>query len=292
MPKETNTPNAEEVPVSNSLTVQQAIATMPTDDLQKAVSLAAERKRIIREFVQSQLEAGKDFGTIEVKTRNGGSSQTKPVLFKSGMEKIFSLFELRSELAKDVDTLEMIGKPGVIAYLCKLYRSDQLVGEGRGACEVAEKGRINDAIKIAEKRSRMDACLNLGFSEYFTQDLDDRSQEDELSGKSNEPEESLIPKDWKAGETRDIELTVLSGEMKTSQNGTTYALMQTNYGPVKAWKNTYSRFKAGRKHHVCVSVDEWKGSLSLSVVAYYIDLGPTEGSEGHPATETEEDQQE
>jgi hypothetical protein len=272
--------------MSNSLTVQQAIATMPTDDLQKAVNLAAERKRIIREFVQSQLEAGKDFGTIEVKTRNGGSAQTKPVLFKSGMEKIFSLFEIRSELAKDVDTLEMVGKTGVIAYLCKLYRGEQLVGEGRGACEVAEKGRVNDAIKIAEKRARMDACLNLGFSEYFTQDLDDRGQEDDLRGtaeKADGSASSLLPPDWKAGEVHDVELTVEKGEMKTSQSGTTYALMQTNYGPVKAWKNTYSRFKAGRKHQVCVSVDEWKGSLSLSIVAYYADLGTLGGTEDSQA---------
>jgi hypothetical protein len=78
----------------------------------------------------------------------------------------------------------MIGEKGVVAYKAIVMMNGQPVAEGRGASSVAEKtgksydnqpGRVdyNAVVKIAEKRARMDACLSLGFSEFFTQDLED-----------------------------------------------------------------------------------------------------------------------
>lgn len=49
-----------------------------------------------------------------------------------------------------------------------------IIGEGRGSAMLGDMRRdANSTIKIAEKRARMDACLSLGFSEYFSQDMDD-----------------------------------------------------------------------------------------------------------------------
>lgn len=142
--------------------------TMTTKSLQASVNRSQEQRTIISKYVKDHLVKGTDYGTI--------GSFKKDVLFKPGQEKIFSLMNLTSRLEKDDETLSMLGnEPGVIAYLCRVYRRGEEVAQGRGACKVGENGRdINTAIKIAEKRARMDACLSLGFSEFFTQDLDDK----------------------------------------------------------------------------------------------------------------------
>lgn len=241
--------------------------------LKQQVELEADRRRIIKEFVTSQLEEGKDYGTIPVRSRSGAVSQSKPVLFKSGMEKIFSMFNVVSTLEKDTETIEMISKPGVIAYKCKLYRGERFIGEGRGAADVSEKGRVNDAIKIAEKRARMDACLNLGFSEYFTQDLEDPSYEEPVE---NTPEavQTVRHKSpaWQSGEVKDVDFTVQSKEVKTAQSGTTYSVLETDKGQIKAWKNTQDKFEEGKRYKAAIEANEWNGALSFSVVRVYREL--------------------
>jgi hypothetical protein len=94
---------------------------------------------------------------------------------KPGQEKIFSLFSITDEIEKDVDAYEMLpGIHGLVAYKCIMFRGDKRIGEGRGAATLdGERSDPNSTIKKAEKRARMDACLSLGFSAYFTQDLDD-----------------------------------------------------------------------------------------------------------------------
>ncbi|MBU6389213.1 hypothetical protein KGQ71_01720 [Patescibacteria group bacterium] len=231
------------------------------DQLKKAVAVEADRREIIKEFVRSQLEAEKDYGRIDVRTRTGQVTQSKPVLFKSGMEKIFSLFNVVSTLVKDNETVEMVNKPGVIAYKCILTRNGQFIGEGRGACDIAEKGRINDAIKIAEKRARMDACLNLGFSEYFTQDLDDTA-----ASEGEETAQTTTPTGgWKNGEVRETTFTVKEKEIKNAQTGTVYALLYTDIGVLKAWKNTYDQIEVGQTYRAMVEASEWNGTVSLSI---------------------------
>ena len=84
--------------------------------------------------------------------------------------------KLRATFKKDTDTWEMLGsKAGLVCYVCELWDSkDVKVGEGRGASSIAEKGNENTAIKIAEKRAKMDAVLSTGgLSDFFTQDLED-----------------------------------------------------------------------------------------------------------------------
>jgi hypothetical protein len=150
------------------MTESKELVTTSGTDLQASVDLEKTNRDIIKRFVSDQLVKGTDYGNIV------GS---KPTLLKPGMEKIFSLMHLKSRLVKDTETYEMLGStPGMVCYKAVLYQigTGEEVAEGRGAAQVGDKKRdANATIKIAEKRARMDACLSLGFSEFFTQDLED-----------------------------------------------------------------------------------------------------------------------
>lgn len=164
-------------------------SAMSSADLRKAVKLMNEQRKIISKFISENLVEGTDYGSIEGETKSGRKFVGKPTLFKPGMEKILSLFGLASELEKDTETLEMLAnRQNVVAYKCIIMRNGQKIAEGRGAATVGDMGRdVNSTIKIAEKRARMDACLSLGFSEYFTQDMDDPDYKQPKSQKSTAP---------------------------------------------------------------------------------------------------------
>lgn len=161
-----------------------------TDNLRLSVQVEAERRTVMREFVQNQLTRDLDFGVIP--------GTKKPTLYKPGMERIFSLLGIRTELEKDEATLSMITQENVVAYVCRAYslKTGQLLGEGRGACSVDEKGLVNTTVKIAEKRARMDCCLNMGFSEYFTQDLEGVADVI-ASDRFLDPAVTIVPKEEK-----------------------------------------------------------------------------------------------
>jgi hypothetical protein len=150
------------------------------EQLSAAIVVQEKNRALITEFIRKQLIEGTDYGKIHIKSScvhkydpercTDQSHWSKKMLFKPGMEKIFSLLMLSSRLERDLETMEMLGgMKNLVAYVCVIYRNGVAIGEGRGAAEVGERGRdANSAIKIAEKRARMDACLSLGFSEFFT----------------------------------------------------------------------------------------------------------------------------
>lgn len=149
---------------------------MTTKQLEASTKKAQEHRAIISKYVSDHLVDGVDYGKI--------ANFPKNVLFKPGQEKIFSLMNLTSRLERDTETLEMLqGEKGLVAYLCRVYRNGVEIAQGRGAATIGDKSRdANATIKIAEKRARMDACLSLGFSEFFTQDLEDPEYRDTAKG--------------------------------------------------------------------------------------------------------------
>lgn len=166
--------------------VLSIVGGVTTDQLKAALTVQTEQRKLIKEFIQENLENGIDYGKIHVvkscpdEQRKAGSCgkdyhYSKSILMKPGQEKIFSLFGITDEIEKDKDAYEMLeGVAGLVAYKCIMYRGDKRIGEGRGAAVLGnERSDPNSTIKKAEKRARMDACLSLGFSAYFTQDLDD-----------------------------------------------------------------------------------------------------------------------
>lgn len=162
------------------------VGGVTTEQLKQALVVQTEQRKLIQDFIKENLVEGIDYGKIHVvsscpdEKRARGSCQkdyhfSKSILFKPGQEKIFSLFSITDELEKDVEAMEMLGNvPGLVALKCTMYRGQNKVGEGRGAASLSQsQNDPNSCIKKAEKRARMDACLSLGFSAYFTQDLDD-----------------------------------------------------------------------------------------------------------------------
>ena len=157
--------------------VQSQKGVMPIKDVQKMMAYEIELRKLVTQYIKFNLKDKLDYGAIEMKTKNGGTIKTKPVLFKSGTEKFTSLFKLKPKFHKDSDTWEMSGsKQGLYCYVCELVNlNGEIVAEGRGACTAASKsGDDNNAIKIAQKRAQTDAVLRQGaLSDFFTQDLED-----------------------------------------------------------------------------------------------------------------------
>lgn len=193
------------------------VGGVTTPQLQEALKVQTEQRKLIQEFIQENLVEGVDYGKIHVidscpdeKRARGTCTKdyhfSKSILFKPGQEKIFSLFGITDELVKDQDAYDVLQVPGMVAYKCIMWRGKNRVGEGRGAATLSEsQNKPNSCIKKAEKRARMDAVLSLGFSAYFTQDLDDpdyKSQRDHMNEKAkheaearDKDENGFLPRD-------------------------------------------------------------------------------------------------
>jgi hypothetical protein len=160
-----------------------SVITTPST-LKVQIEQEKETRKIVTDYIRSELKAGIDFGQIEITSyKTGKSFKSKESLFKPGSEKICSIFHLRPTFTKDEDTWEMSGKiPGLYCYLCELVNSKgEVVGEGRGAANRAEKtGQLADniAIKIAQKRAQTDAVIRaVNLSDVFTQDVEDMKED-------------------------------------------------------------------------------------------------------------------
>lgn len=162
------------------------ISGVTTEELKQALVIQTEQRALIQQFIKNNLVVDIDYGRIHVvkncaaEEKQRGSCNrdyhfSKSILFKPGQEKIFSLFGITDETERDLEAYEMLPNvSGLVAYKCVMYRGNKRIGEGRGAATLAgTQNDPNSTIKKAEKRARMDACLSLGFSAYFTQDLDD-----------------------------------------------------------------------------------------------------------------------
>ena len=152
----------------------QAMSLMTPTEMRKQLRTESKKRQILVEYIAEHFAEGTDYGKIE-----GKNFVSKDTLFKPGAEKFLSLFRLRVEYEKDTDTWEMLGsKSGTVCYLCKVYTMEGvLVAEGRGGANVGSEGTENKAIKIAQKRAKIDATLSTGgLSDFFTQDLEDKSE--------------------------------------------------------------------------------------------------------------------
>lgn len=124
-----------------------------------------------------------DFGKIP--------KTTKPILFKSGAEKILLGFGLyyNTEVTDSYKDF----KNGLFYYEVKATAYDQsgrIVRTGVGCCNTNESGfgtstsynSANNALKKAKKRAVVDLALTLGaLSDAFTQDLEDENNEKRAS---------------------------------------------------------------------------------------------------------------
>lgn len=124
-----------------------------------------------------------DFGKIP--------KTTKPILFKSGAEKVLLGFGLYYDT--EITDSYKDYKNGLFYYEVKATAYDQqgrVVRSGVGCCNTSESGfgsansynSANNALKKAKKRAVVDLALTLGcLSDAFTQDLEDDSNEKRAS---------------------------------------------------------------------------------------------------------------
>ena len=146
----------------------------------------SQKHKLLEDYIIKQLKKDVDYGVIAME-RNGKKFVSKPCLFKPGAEKVVNRTKTIAKFRRDDETWEMLGKqPGMICYICELYNGDKIIGEGRGSASMLEskfKNNPNTAIKIAEKRAKIDAVLaTFALSARFTQDLED------MQGNGNLPE--------------------------------------------------------------------------------------------------------
>jgi len=175
--------------------VKQAIEENTTGDMQRSlarletsvdvvdpttlglkISNWNQMRALLTGYISQNMKEGIDYYTLTI-----GGQESKPSLSKAGSEKFLSLFNLQAKFRRDDETWEMLGRPeGVICYVCALYtKHGEFVGEGRGAREVRKDKDVNKAIKMAQKSSQIDAVLRTGsLSDYFTQDLEDLSEQE------------------------------------------------------------------------------------------------------------------
>lgn len=185
------TQSTEIVNLSEKIESQDRLALMSPVQLKEQISTETEKRKIITDYISKHMKDGVDYGRIHIvrdckdkKNCKINGHWSKHSLFKPGAEKFCSLFRYKAEYVKDVDTWEMLGSvAGTLALICRLYTSGSniLVGEGRGVCTVKEKGGdANVAIKLCQKRAKVDAVLQTGgLSDFFTQDLEDMKLHDD-----------------------------------------------------------------------------------------------------------------
>jgi hypothetical protein len=160
---------------------------LTVEQIQTNLSDYAEKRTAVREWIRGRAVEGVHFGFppgIPISDKAGWKA--RPSLYKAGADMLCDLMKLRVEYRMDHDTWKMLGeKPGIICFVATIHNADskffpnaafnEVLGEGRGAFVVGEKGmKENSAIKMAEKRAKIDAVLNtLGLADLFTQDIED-----------------------------------------------------------------------------------------------------------------------
>lgn len=164
-------------------------------------------REVLRKWLFTKLVPGVDFILIHTRLKLSGQwvdcpkkdlqaatecdrCGGRPTLCKPGSEKICGLLQLQPKFRRDQDVVDMLGIPGVVAFICELTTLDgRVVAEGRAARHYAadlpkaydnkpqpgpEKADLNKTIKMCQKSAQIDATIRLaGLSEAFTQDLDD-----------------------------------------------------------------------------------------------------------------------
>jgi hypothetical protein len=123
-----------------------AAAAMPVMDLDTAF----ERREAIRAFIARIMTPGEDFGTIP-------GTGSKPVLLKSGSEKLCSFFGLAPEFDVTQRIEKWDDKQPFFHYevKCRLVRDGVVRGEGLGSCNSREaKYRWRQAERLCPKCGR------------------------------------------------------------------------------------------------------------------------------------------
>ena len=177
---------------STDLSVVQTVQPVTPYDWEPAEFNAALQRRsknrkALLDWIKEALVEGVDWGKIHTFGRSKCSQGknctnphhfSKPVMFKSGAEKIAGMLGL-SACFPDLPELEKSVRDGMelktLLLHCELVNGAGVpLAMGAGARSLqTDSGDVNKALKMCLKSAQIDATLRLGLSEVFTQDLDD-----------------------------------------------------------------------------------------------------------------------
>jgi hypothetical protein len=169
----------------------------PVERFTQALDRREINRKALLKWIQSNLQAGVDFGQIHVvgkdKCRLAGDGRahecidprhfSKPSLWKPGAEKICGMMGLipRFPNLSEYEKAALSGEDiKTIILKCELHTGSGFVAaEGTGARRVdQDRGDINKSLKMAVKSAQVDATLQVaGISELFTQDIEDILQD-------------------------------------------------------------------------------------------------------------------
>lgn len=171
--------------------LRSASLSVPVEVMQQALAEYRERRDFFREWLKAQLIAGVHYGVPPGceprESPRREQWQHKPSLYKAGADFICDLMQVEPRWEVDMDAWKQLGEPiGAFVMKCRLLSKSngEVVGEGRGVHKDGQKKMdANGAIKMAEKKAKVDAVLNAyGLSDLFTQDLEDAEETRERKG--------------------------------------------------------------------------------------------------------------
>lgn len=198
-------------PVADPPMVHHAITISPLDlpaeQFRSGLDRRKQNRQLLLEWVRSALVEGVDFGRVHIASKDkceharAGRVRdctnpwhwSKPSLFKPGAEKITGMLGMTVHYPS-LPAFEQAVLAGnaisCILLRCELHDAQgRVVAEGVGARNLSQDyGDFNKSLKMAEKSAHIDATLRLaGLSEVFTQDLEDRSAEEEIAAAPAKP---------------------------------------------------------------------------------------------------------
>ncbi len=183
------------------------LESMTDKEFEAALEGSKARQRRIAAIVEKAFVKGVHYGSAT------GDDGKKPTLLKPGAEEALLIWGLVADFTPDAKYGDGVTAPHYgVTMRCELRNNqERIVSVGYGAANTMEKKwryrrdwkskeRVvnedpldleNNATKYAEKRALMDAVLRLGFSAYFTQDLEEAGDGgDDLFGKAKAAPES------------------------------------------------------------------------------------------------------
>ncbi|MEI6296501.1 MAG: hypothetical protein WCO84_02525 [bacterium] len=156
--------------MNNQTTVEKGMIRLADTDamasFRQGVDGLLQRRQYFIDRLLPTLKENIDFYNIKGRRSLG----------KSGCEKLCGVYSLTATFTRDNETMIAFQSiPGLIAYICTLYRNGEVMGQGRGASTLEKnEGDPNKTIKMAQKSAYIDSTIRAtGLSDLFSQDLED-----------------------------------------------------------------------------------------------------------------------
>lgn len=141
-----------------------------------AVAELSNQRKMLRQFISSQLKAGVDYGIIP--------GTKKPTLYKPGAEKLANLFHLGSRIVNTEREFDRKENFAMFTYTVEVFHlpTGKVISQCQGSANSQEKKYktrpamdvVNTLQKMAQKRAFVGAIIAAtGASDFFTQDLED-----------------------------------------------------------------------------------------------------------------------